>query len=392
MRADAAEAERRHEVRKAAAGWLRAGAIDEATRAKIVAAFPDDRSRLGPVFRVLVFGFTIVAVSGFFGLFGLAVATAGQGAAITVLLLFGLTLVGATEFQIGSLRRTQGGTESATAFLGLCYLIGGLLWSLAEARVGDEALIDGGLFVASVVLALAAYRWGYVACALGATTGVFLLVARGPHGRLWWAIAGLAAAPFLVAAIDSIRLPPAHRRCAAAMAVVCLIFLYLAVHVGSWDAGIVEMVTGHWALGSRTPTSIRPLFVVATALVPLATLGWGIATRRPLLIDLALVGVLASIATLRVYVHVAPLWAALLAGGAVAIGLALAIGRFLDSGARHERFGFTAEPLFGDPEGRGVLEVAAGVASFTPGARPAERPGFESGGGGFGGGGATGSY
>ncbi len=213
MRADAAEAERRHEVREAAAGWRRAGAVDEATLGKIVAAYPDDRSRLGPVFRVLVFGFTIVAVNGFFGLFGLAVATAGQSAMITILLLFGLSLVGATEFQIGSLKRAQGGTESATAFLGLCYLIGGLLWIIGEARVGDEAQVNAGLFVGSVVLALAAYRWGYVACALGATTGVFLLVARGPHGRLWWVIAGLAAAPFLMAAADSIRLPPAHRRC-----------------------------------------------------------------------------------------------------------------------------------------------------------------------------------
>lgn len=392
MRADAAEAERRHEVRGAAAGWLRAGAIDEATRARIVAAFPDDRSRLGPVFRVLVFGFTIVAVNGFFGLFGLAVATAGQSAMITILLLFGLSLVGATEFQMGSLKRAQGGTESATAFLGLCYLIGGLLWLIGEARVGDEALINAGLFVGSVVLALAAYRWGYVACGIGATAGVLLLAARGPHGRVLWVVAGVVMAPLLVAATDSIRLPPAHRRCAAAMAVVCLVFLYLAVHVGSWDAGIVEMVTGHWAFGSRTPTSVRPLFIAATAFVPLATLAWGISARRPLLIDLGLVGILASIVTLRVYVHVAPLWAALLGGGGVAIGLALAIGRFLDSGARHERFGFTAQPLFGDPEGRSALEVAAGVASFTPGARPVERPGFESGGGRFGGGGATGSY
>lgn len=392
MRAGAAAAERRHEVREAAAGWLRAGAIDEATRAKIVAAYPDDRSRLGPVFRVLVFGFTIVAINGFFGLFGLAVAAAGQSAAITVLLLFGLVLVGATEFQIGSLKRTQGGTESATAFLGLCYLVGGLLWILGEARVGDEALINGGLFVASVVLALAAFQWGYVACAAGAMAGFLLLLARGPYGRVWWVVAGAVLAPLLVAATDSIRLPPAHRRCSAAMAVVCLAFLSLAVHVGSWDLGVVEMVTGHWSGASRAPTSIRPLFVAATAVVPLATLVWGIATRRRLLINLAFVGILASIVTLRVYVHLAPLWAALLAGGAVAIGLALAISRFLHSGPRHERFGFTAEPLFGDPEGRGALEVAAGVASFTPGARPAERPGFESGGGRFGGGGATGSY
>ena len=69
-----------------------------------------------------------------------------------------------------------------------------------------------------------------------------------------------------------------------------------------------------------------------------------------------------------------------------------AMRRYLDSGPQHERFGFTAEPLFGDPESRGALEVAAGVASFSPGAPPVERPGFEGGGGQFGGGGAPGSF
>ena len=391
MKADVALAARRHEVREAALGWQEAGVIDEATGAKIALTYPDDRSRLGPAFRILVFGFTVVAVMALYGLIDLALAAAGEGTKATVCVLFGLALVGATEFQIGSLRRTQGGSESATAFLGLCFLVVGLCRLMARATLGDDALINGGLTVGTLLLA-AADRWGYVACFIGATVGVFLLLARGPIGRVSWVIVALAMAPTLVAAADSVRLPPAHRRGCAAVALVSLVFLYLAVHVGSWDQSVVEMVTGHWLGVARSPSSIRPFLVVATALVPLATLAWGIGTRRRLLIDLALFGILASIVTLRVYVHLAPLWVALLAGGTVAIGLALALRRYLDAGPRHERFGFTAEPLFDDPESRGALEVAAGMASFSPAAPPVERPGFEGGGGQFGGGGATGSF
>jgi hypothetical protein len=198
-------------------------------------------------------------------------------------------------------------------------------------------------------------------------------------------------APVLLRAGDSAQLPPAHRRSCQAVAVVSLVFLYLAVNVGSWDLGLVEELAGHghaW----REPASGRPLFALATALVPVLTLAWGVGAHRRLLIDLGLVGLPASIVTLRVYVHVAPLWVALLLGGASALGLALALRRYLDSGPGHERHGFTAEPLFADPERRGALEVAASVASLSPAARPIERPGFQGGGGRSGGGGATGTF
>jgi hypothetical protein len=393
MRADVALAERRHEVREAALGWKKAGAIDDGTLQKIVAAHPDDRSRLGPVFRVLVFGFTVVAVSGLFGIFGLAAAVGGRDAMGVALLLFGSALVAATEFQIGTLRRTQGGTESATAFLGLCYLLGGLFWILFEAlRPGEDASITLALIGAGTVLALAAYRWGYVLFAGASAAALFTLLARGSFGRVSWIAAGLILAPLFLEGADSARLAPAHRRCCDAVAVVSLVFLYVAVHIGSWDLGVVEALTGHWSRATDARAALRPAFVVGTALVPVATLVWGIATRRRLLINLALVGILSAIVTLRVYVHVAPLWVALQAGGALAIGLALAVRRILDSGPGHERAGFTAEPLFGDPESRSVLEIAASVASLSPAARPVERPGFEGGGGQFGGGGASGNF
>jgi hypothetical protein len=96
VRADVAEADRRYEVREAARGWQRAAAIDEETRKKIDAAYPDDRNRLGPVFRVLVFGFSLVVLQSALGIVGLVFASAGESAAAVVFLLFGLGLAGLT--------------------------------------------------------------------------------------------------------------------------------------------------------------------------------------------------------------------------------------------------------------------------------------------------------
>jgi hypothetical protein len=154
----------------------------------------------------------------------------------------------------------------------------------------------------------------------------------------------------------------------------------------------LEVLAGHWHGGFGAPRSFRPFFAVATALVPVLTLAWGVRSGRRLLINLGLVGLLASIATLRFYVHVAPLWIVLIVGGGAAIGLALVLQRYLDSGAGRERGGFTAEPVFTDPRGRSALELAASVARFAPAPRPVQQPGFQGGGGRSGGGGATGEF
>jgi hypothetical protein len=389
MRAEAAEADRRLEVREAALAWQRAGVIDAGRREAVESAFPDDRVRLGPVFRILVFGFTVVAVTAALGLLALLLPRAERGWA-GLFVVFGLGLAALTEVQLGPLRRAQGGTESATAFLAVLYLFGGLLWLIAEtARPGFRGTVTLALALAVVLLAAAAWRWGYLLFAAGVTACLFLLVARTPIGRALWVAVPVVAAPLLLSAGGRIGLAPAHRRCCQASAAVALSFLYLGVHLGSWDAGLVEEIGGRRAASSGAP---RALYVLATALVPVLVVAWGVAARRRLLIDLGLAGILASLVTLRFYVHVAPLWIALSAGGAAAIVLALAARRYLDSGPRGERHGLTAQPLFDHPERRSALEVAAGMAAFSPAARPVERPGFEPGGGRFGGGGASGSY
>lgn len=387
-----ADADRRHEVREAARGWLRAGRIDEATRARIEAAYPDDRHRLGPIFRVLVFGFTIVVLQATLGIVGLVVAEAGKGPASLFFLAIGVALAGLTELQLGAWRRRQGGTEAATALLAVILIAGAsLVLFLDAARPSGDVAINTSLVVVAIVLASAGYRWGYAFFVASAAVAAYLLLGRFEFGRFLWAVAPLALAPLSLRAADSPLLAPAHRRSCQAIAASSLVFLYLALHVGSWDVRLVELLSESWRGGS-SDRPFRGFFVLATALVPVGTIVWGVATHRRLLINLGLLGALASLVTVRFYVHVAPLWVVLTAGGAAAIGLVLVLRRFLDSGPGRERWGFTAEPLFNDPDARSVVEVAASVAAFSPSPRPSEPPGFRGGGGRSGGAGASGTF
>ena len=392
MRTEAAAADRRLQVREAARAWHRAGAVDDQARAAIETAYPDDRARLGPAFRVLVFAFTVVAVSGLFALFAVFLSGAGDRAGAVLFVFFGAVFVIATEVQVGRLRRAQGGTEAATALLAVGYLVFGLSWLLSQVgHVRGSGWVNLTLGLLAVACGAAAYRWGYTLFAAAAAVAAFLLAARGPFGRVLWIVGAVVLAPALLRAAESVRLAPAHWRASRAVAAVSLVFLYLAVHFGSWDGRMIEMI-GDADDSRRDASALRVLSALATALVPLFTLAWGIRTRRRMLIGLGVLGLIASLITLRFYVHVAPLWIVLIVGGALALALAAALRRYLDSGAGRERRGLTAEPLWSDPESRSALELAVNVATVTPEARPIGTRDFQPGGGRYGGGGASGTY
>jgi hypothetical protein len=284
------------------------------------------------------------------------------------------------------------GVESAAAVAGVLYVLGGAYGLLDDAGRFPVAV---WLVTAIAVCGAAAWRWGYPLAAGLAAVFAFALLARTPVGvgRLLWVAAGPAVAVVALQAARSARLPPSLRTCADAVAGVALLALYGAVHLGSWDGSLVEFFTGGRVLSHEIRDgAMRTAATLGTALVPMAVLLAGILLRRTLLLRIGLLLLLASVATLRAYVHVMPLWLALGLGGAVAIAAALGVRRLLHEGRNRERGGFTAEPLF---EGgrRGALEVAAVVASMSPpAAAPAPAPGLETGGGRFGGGGASGTY
>jgi len=394
---DCERADRNAAVRCAARDWQRAGAVDAATLQAIEAAVPDDRVRAGPVFRVLLFIFTIIAVDAGFGFLSLFLELADSkngGVLAGFALVTGVVLAVATEYQIGPMRRAQGGTEAAASFLALGYLMGAATWFVFEPLKLDFRDALPVLCLAGAALAVAAaWRWGYPLYAGAAAAALLVALARLPAGRLLWIALPLAAAPFLLRLAESPRLPPAHRSSFTAVLLVALVGLYVAVHLGSWETQLVEEIgEARRGLPPQNDT-LWWLSVVATALVPLVLLGLGIRSRRyPLLIVGAGTAV-ASLVTLRWYVHLAPLWVVITASGAVLVGLVLGLRRWLDAGPGKERGGFTAEPLFQDLARQRLLEMGAAVASFSPDARDLhEEPKFEGGGGQFGGGGSSAEF
>lgn len=392
MRAEAGLADRRSAVRAAARRWRAAGQITEAQHAAIEAAYPDDRRRLGPVFRALVLGFTVLGLVVEAGLLWTLLGhELGLG---WIAVGLGLQCLALTEWQVGPLRRAQAGAEEATGFLAPVFLALGVPWLLHRAGAAGaswDATVTLGWLLAGALFAAATVRWGMPLMATAAAASSFLFLARLAWGRLAWVGLAVAAGPLLLRASRDGRLAPGHRRAASEAAVVSGAALLVAVNLWSLDLGLVE--TGRrWVAGERhSPSALaRLLSAVATAGLPVLLLALGVRRRdRPLLV-LGALGALAAAATARAYWSIAPAWIVMIGGGVSLIAIGLGLRRWLDGCPGQEAGGFTAQPLFDDSRRQRLIEAASAVAVLGPGARPepppAERPG---GGGQFGGGGAT---
>jgi hypothetical protein len=385
-----ADLSRIEEVRDAARGWKSAGAIDAPTLAAIETGYPDPRVRLHGFWRVLIFVLVSVIVNAL-----IFFMMPGSGRFFGVSLVFGLILVGATEGLRGS-RYSGTGADAATSFWALTYLLAAVAEPLFRGHgIDDQAAITLMILATTVLGALAAWRWGYWLYAACGAAGFYGLLGRVPAARLLWIVISLAAMWLLRRRVAP-SLCPDHRRCLNAVFAVSAVALYGAVNLFSVDHRLVELLQEYGPEIARTdgPASgaTRILSVLATALLPVAYVAWGVRERRRLLIGIGLLAAAASAATLRYYVHIAPLWEVLAVCGAILIGAAIAVQRALRSRSGGEWRGLTAEPLY-EIERGGISPLAALAAHAAGGAAPApERHDLETGGGEYGGGGATGRY
>jgi hypothetical protein len=390
MTPDAERADRNREVRRAALGWHRSGVLAASGLAEVTRLHPDDRIRLGPAFRALVFVFSALALVAFW-LLALALADWSPGFVGASALLYGAALAALTEVQIGALKRDQAGGEAATGLLSVAFLVGGAAWLLDEAfGMSGRSFVVVLLGIAVSLCAAGAIRWGSNVHAALAVLSFYGLLLNFVSARALWAASALVLAPLALRGSSAAGLAPRHRRSCEVVMALSVVVLYTAVHIGSWDSRLLEGVAGVWPEEPRS-SSLRVPFVAGTAVLPVTLIVLGIARRRLLLIRLGVALGVASLVTMRFYVHVAPLWVVLTSGGVAALALALGLRRFLASGPGGERFGFTADPLFDDPEKRHALEAAASIAAATPAARPisATSSSSFSGGGGESGGGGT---
>lgn len=384
-------ADRNGSVRAAARAWKKAGAIDAEALAAVEKAYPDERQGMGPVFRVLLFLFTLISIGGAFGFFEISVDSSLRTYALPVLLLlFGAGLIVATEYQITGMKRARGGVEAATSLAGIGFLAGFIFWISYKGGLKDDDAFAVALLATACLLAGAAWRWGYplyAGAAMAAFLGGFLAF---PGARLVWIVVPLIAAPVLTRLSESPRLPPSHRDSCAFALGVALAGLYTAVHLGSLDSHLLEDWHHGWLPSSAI---LRGLSIAATALVPVIYLAIGLRSRRYVFLLLGVGTGVASLVTLRYYVHLAPIWVVLILSGAALVAVVLVLRRYLASGPGKERNGYTAEPLFEEMGRRRMLEAGAAVVSLSPDARPVhEEPKFAGEGGSFGGGGSSSEF
>jgi len=209
-----------------------------------------------------------------------------------------------------------------------------------------------------------------------------------PHGRVLWVLIGAALAGLAARRLDEVSWAPSHRRGAAILVVAGILAVYAAVNVYSFDEHLLEDLGRFGAARVAPSPSLFVLSALATAVVPLAVMIWGVGSRGTFVLDIGIVLLALSLVTLRHYVHPAPLWVILTLAGAALVVLALVVERMLRRAAGGEIAGFTADPLFADERRQQALQIVPVVAAFTAPAAVPEEKGFAGRGGRFGGGGA----
>lgn len=391
MRAESVAWERAAEVQEAAEGWRRSGAIGTPTYEAIRNAYPDPCITPSAVWRILTACMVTAVVVCTLGAFWVALRP-GSTALSLLLVVLGASAMVVTERLEASPRSARRGAAGATAFWGCVFVIAGLWFYLTESRVrvGLDLGMDVLFLVSTLVWGLGCWRWGSPLFAGLAAVSLFLFLGRGSFGRIFWGLVGAGLIALFARRADDGAWAPSHRRSAMVLLVAGLAAVYVAVNVYSVDVRFIETFL-KYAPRSAPPRWLFVVTAIATAVVPLGVLAWGLKSRRMVLVDTGLVLLALSLVTLRQYVHVAPLWVVLTAAGALLIVAGLAVERALRRSPDGERAGFTADALFSDDRRQRLLQTVPVVAAFTPAVHhaPAEEPGFAGRGGEFGGGGAS---
>ena len=394
MRRDSIAWERAAEVREAAEGWLRAGAIGTPTYDAIRDAYPDPCVTPGPVWRVLTAVMASVIVVCIAAALELAVQLDLAGGAVLLLVMGGVSL-GVTELLEASPRTARRGAAGATAFWGSLFVIVGLWGVLTDGWKRDaDGALHLALLASTIVWAVGCWRWGHPLFAGLSAVSLFVLLSRFSLGRALWVLAGVGLVSLFASRGSHPGWAPAHRRAAQVLLVAGLAAVYGAINVYSLDEQVIEGLLKYASLRVPLPPSLLVLAAVATAMLPVAVVVWGWTSRRLVVLDTGIVLLALSLVTLRHYVHVAPLWAVLIAAGTVLIVLAIAVERALGRRPGGERWGLTADALFSDERRQQMLQAVPVAVAFTPAAHvtPRGEEGFAGRGGAFGGGGASDRY
>ena len=289
MRQDSAAWERAAEVREAAQGWLRVGAIDEPTEHAIREAFPDPSITPSAVWRVLTACVVVAVIAFTFEAFSIAFRPSEIGHQVLLFLFAGASLASADLLE-ASPRFARRGAAGAASFLGTGFLLAGFgLFLVDTLKMRFDDALDAALVASFLAWAAGCRRWGSPLFAALSAVSLFLFLGRQPYGRVLWVLVGAALAGVAARRLDEASWAPSHRRAAAVLVVAGVVAAYAAVNVYSLDRHLLEDL-GRFA--ARRIVASRGLIVLsalATAAVPLAVLAWGARSRRTFLLDTGIV-------------------------------------------------------------------------------------------------------
>src|SRR5262245_10710852 len=302
MRPESAAWDRAAEVRAAADGWLRAGAIDKATLDRIGAAYHDPCVTPSIVWRVLTMAIVTAIIVCTLGASWIATRAKDGGLQLLFALAAAACLV-ITERLEASPRHARRGSAGATSFWAVVLVLLALGLFLADTmRLRFDDAIDIVLAAGCVAWAASSWRWGNPLFAGLSAVSLFLFLGRLSWGRVLWVVMGAALVLLAARWLDAASLPPSHRRSMKILVLLGIAAVYVAINAYSLDRHVLEDLRRYvWNREAPSP-ALFALSWLGTALIPPAVLLWGIRARRSFLIDAGIVLVGLSNVTLRYFV------------------------------------------------------------------------------------------
>ena len=389
-----AEQEEKLFIRREARTWARSGLITDEQLGIIDSRTDPGLSRTNVFFRILFFVFTCICVQTLIGFYLWTVGYRNEVPIAWASLAFGIVAVGVAEYLVRHKSFYRYGIEEALALAGMALVCTGVVILISQLKVEPRWLIMTGAMLGSACTFWLYIRFGFLYAAVisVACACVIPFQLSLPH-EYERAILAMVLVIILVASIRAERSETYDfKKERSAMLQACLLAgLYLAVNLRLPELGRAQF--GNPAPFHQSHAGFPPLFYWTTYgltfLVPALGLYCGLKSRKRLLTNVSLIAALLTLATNKDYLGFKHYEWDPAVLGVVMVVAAILIMRWLASGTREARNGFTAQNLL-KPENHGISLADLGAA-VLPGAIQANLPpaspdkpfaGGQSGGGG----------
>ncbi len=366
---------------------LRQGNISDAEFKAIAEKYPVGFYTPALFARVGLFILTCIVVSFADGLLSIMFAATGVVETIGWPIFLGLLSYVALEVMVSAKHHYRSGVDDALLFIS----IGSLVTSTAILLWQHDAY----LAISFIVFILNLYfsiRFADMLMSALCCASFFAFTFFG-----WTKIVpdGMITVPFIIMLVSALVywITNAYsKRSAFINYQNCIIIAQIVSLVTLYAAGnyyVIQKLSYELTGGSGKPVPFGAIFWAWTILLPFIYITFGIIKKNIILLRTGLLLITATVITFRNYYHVLPIATTLIIGGAVILGIAYGIMKYLKT----PKYGFTyAEP--DDPHLMDHLKVESLIVAETFSTTPSapNNDGVKFGGGDFGGGGSSGDF